>query len=365
VAYWGNQSKHLQVEALASKEAQLKRQREQYSVSVERTHDEWAEREYVRASQQIEGPDSGMEEYLPGKRFPLFGRYGRNTDPHGQGSELIASAGKLDEEFIPFVDNPDVHVFSSEMSAQSLQYESKAIDAQEQAAEIAKTQLLYDALQKESTQLSQAMERMCQMRESCERDIYQLQQELAVVSLAQEAPIKRLPHASEIESTHQRKERTTLLQRRIIDLQYSINISDQRKRNAEVQMLSLAKKLATGRQQKKTMEKELKSINGEFGTLPMIVGRSIVNAPGLNNQTGKPLETLHAVTQQSKFVSLREMSKATMKVHKERTALDQQLWVTRQDGYEVRGDADRVMRYSERSGTTDTDVCSHECGLYY
>ena len=322
----------------------MKRQMEQYTSSMDRIHQEWSEREYARAALQIEGPDNEMKEFLPGKRFPLFGRSGQDNDPHKQGDELLPTVGRAADPYVPFQDNHDVHIFHSEPSSISYQYETTRLDAQDYAAELSRNQALYDALHRETLQLSQAMERMCQMRENTERDVFQTQQELKVVEIAQIGPPRRLPNNIEMESTHERKERLNLLTKKIEDLQYSINMADQRKRNAESQMLSLAKTLASGRERGKKLEKELKSVNGDLGTLPMIVGRSIAHVPGLNELTAKPKETFDAVTQQSKFIALKEMGRDTIKVHKERSELDRQLWVARQDGFEIRGDAERIMR---------------------
>ena len=64
--------------------------------------------------------------------------------------------------------------------------------------------------------------------------------------------------------------------RKIAELQHSINIADERKRNTEAQMLSLAQKLAVHKEVKGAIDKNLSEFNyGAGNMLPIVVGRSI------------------------------------------------------------------------------------------
>ena len=72
-------------------------------------------------------------------------------------------------------------------------------------------------------------------------------------------PPKRLPGEADKETIHDRRERWNLMKRRISDLQYSINKADERKRSAESQMLTLAKKIAMGKDKNNQLGADLES----------------------------------------------------------------------------------------------------------
>ena len=115
-----------------------------------------------------------------------------------------------------------------------------------------------------------------------ERDVFQIESEKKLeLGNRFEIPPKTLPGDVDIEPMHDRHGRLVLLRRRITDIQYSINKTDERKRLAEGQMLTLAKKIAVGKDKSKQQEAELKLVNGPIGMLPMVIGNTThpLNAP--------------------------------------------------------------------------------------
>ena len=75
----------------------------------------------------------------------------------------------------------------------------------------------------------------------------------------------------------------------------------------------------------------------------MVIGRSINKLPGMTDNIAKPAEFYQAMKHQSKIVGIKEMSKSTFKAHKERSEMDQQIWIQKQSGTEVRLEAESVL----------------------
>ena len=96
--------------------------------------------------------------------------------------------------------------------------------------------------------------------------------------------------------------------------------------------------------QVKTDQQELYEENyGDNGMLPMVIGRSISKLPGMSDNIAKPAEFYQAIKHQSKIINIKEISKSTFKAHKERSEMDQQIWIQKQSGTEVRLEAESVL----------------------
>jgi hypothetical protein len=312
-----------------------------YRQGVDDLYSEFGNRTYNQARLQTEAPGylDNHDLTVGRERFGIFGRKGRNTDPHAQGDELLEEDME-DAKYEPFLDNFDVKIFHSEPNTY---YEEKNEARYEQHADVARDQQLYDALKVDCKALADTMERMCQMREIAERDLYQIEQESKLAEGDRyRIPPKTLPGELEIAPMHDRWERHNLAKRRIDDLQYSINKADERKRAAEAQMLSLAKNIAVGKEQSKRMDADLLPINGQLGMLPVVVGHSLGRVKGLNVHTAYPKQFLAAVTAQSHYISLKELSKDVQKAFKARNEHDQQMWLHHEENIGVKSDFDRL-----------------------
>jgi len=146
------------------------------------------------------------------------------------------------------------------------------------------------------------------------------------------------------------KQRSAQIQKKLLDLQYTVDKADHKKKVADSQCLDLAHKLAILREKRK---KDIQSQDSlSVGALPMVIGRSISKVPGLGGQFAKPKEAFDAITHQSRLIAMKEQGTAAAKIHSERSKLDQQLWVNRQDGaeniYEYESLLNRLSDFSKR-----------------
>ena len=341
--YWGKNAKVFEAEATAAKEAHTNRTLQEYKEGVDGTYDEWVNREYIRTRMQVEAPGYlDNHDISPEReRFGFFGRSGRNTDPDGQGNELLFGSDGLNSKQQPGLDSHDVHVFSS---APNVLYEEKNLLLMNSEADTAQQKVLYEALKYDTKVLADAMERMCQLREIVERDVFQIKQEISLDSIALLGPPRRQPVRSEMEAMQDRRTRMHTLEVKAKDLQYSINLSDVKKRFAESQMLALAKNLAVGKEKTKALAADINLVNGKLGMLPMVIGKGLNTVMGLNAYTGKPKDFMDAIRQQSKFIGLQDMESTAQKIHKERNVLDQKLWVERLGSTGVKADAERMNK---------------------
>jgi len=169
---------------------------------------------------------------------------------------------------------------------------------------------------------------MTTLFDAAKRDRIQMQNELVEMEREQLGPPRRLPLPQEKEPTHLRKQVLLSLQNTINELQHCIGLAETRKKQSTDQMLALAKNLAILKEQEHDRSSMLLDENMQMGNLPVVIGRSIGLVPGNDPLTAQPLQTLQAITQQSKFIETREMVKYAMKTHKERVQLDQQLRVS-------------------------------------
>ena len=174
-SHYGEQRSVLNREARESRKEYIDGLTHDYDQGIDDLYDEFGNREYMKARLQTEAPgySSNQEETYDRERFGIFGRAGRNTDPDGQGEELLEEdMGK--ENYEPFLDTHDVKVFSSEPNTF---YEEKNDLKLQNESDLMRDKQLYDALQHDCKVLSESMERMCQMREMAERDAFQVQNE--------------------------------------------------------------------------------------------------------------------------------------------------------------------------------------------
>lgn len=342
-SHWSQQAPRFKAAANSKRREHDDQLEADYEQGLVDTYSEWDHRKFNQARLQTEAPGylDNHDLTYDKERFGIFGRAGRNTDPDREGDELLEE-GAEDAKYEPFLDSHDVKVFHSEPNVRFEEKNEVRLEAQ---ADVHRNQQLYDALKGDCKELSATMERMCQIREMTERDLYQIQQEECQSEGERYLiPPKRLPGALEIESIHDTKERLALTKRRIADLQYSINKTDEKKRNAEAQMLTLARDIAVGKDVNKKLDADLQLFNGPLGMLPVVLGRSLQRVQGLDVHTANPKVFLEAVTQQSRFVELKEMGKVVQKVFKERNATDQAIWITNEEHMGVKDELNKIHR---------------------
>ena len=339
--YWGKKAKVYEIEAAETRRTLEDRIEKEYEENLDGVYDEWAGREYVRARMQVEAPGYSDDQNRTDNRFGLFCRNGGDVDPNGQGDELDDGEGTYAYE--PGIDTRDAFVFSS---APNVEYEECNFALSDSVAEAAGHKVLYDALRRDSKQLAESMERMCQLREIAERDAYQVKQEMKLDNLSLSGPPRRAPTTAEIETIHDRHGRIKDLQGRISDLQHSIDISDKKRRLGDAQMLSLAKLIASSKQSIKSLESNLSSVNGDLGMLPVVLGRSLAHVKGLSTHVANPKEFQAAVLHQSKFVAMQDLGGSLQRMHKERVQLDRRLWVVRMGEESIKNEADRSNKYA-------------------
>lgn len=329
VKYWKEQATERFEEAQEMKRTQKAIAERNYSAAIASTYQEWDTREESRARMQVQAPTlSDPIEFPSGKTLGVFGT------PMGPGAYHSADGGH-----IPGLDQHEVHVFST---GPQTDYESTSVKLIDLNAEIDRTQTLYDSLTRQMKVLDESMERICQLREACERDRRQNSQELAVIDRAIMGPPRRLPLQQEIQAVAQHKNRESQLAELIDDYQHSLDVAERQRRNMEAQSLSLAKSLAQDRQQRKALEKDLNNVNQGFDMMPVIIGRGLASVPGLD-ATARPLETFNAITQQSKFIGIKNDSQMAFKAHRESVEIDRQRWINKQGGGEVKVDLEKTL----------------------
>ena len=337
--YWGTKAKAYEAEAAETRRTLEERTEKEYEENLDGVYDEWAGREYVRARMQVEAP--GYSDLnRTGNRFGLFCRNGGDVDPNGQGDEL--DDGESTFAYEPGVDTRDAFVFSS---SPNVTYEERSFALSDAEADAAGHKVLYDALRRDSKQLSESIERMCQLREIAERDAYQVMQEMKLDNLSLRGPPRRTPTTAEIETIHDRNRRIEELEARIFDLQHSIDISDKKKRSGDAQMLSLAKMIASSKPSIEALKGNVSEVNGELGMLPVVLGRSLAHVKGLSTHTANPKEFQAAVLHQSKYVAMQDMGNTLSKLHRQRVQLDRGLWVARMGEESIKDEAGRSNKY--------------------
>ena len=231
-------------------------------------------------------------------------RVNHNNNNRLDGDEAVR--GEDADMFLEDVDQLDNH--PTEYAAYA-PYEEANIEVMDAETQLKQQQELYAALQMEISDLKVSIEQMYDVRQVLERDQTQLTQELLVIEKDQRGPPRRIAMMTEIQATDVWKRRTAQVNKRILDLQYSIDKAESRKSAADAQSLGLAQTIAVLTEQVKQKQAVADSFNGELGQLPMIVGRSLSKVPGMD-VTAKPKEFYDAITHQSRLVGIREIGRA-------------------------------------------------------
>jgi len=243
--------------------------------------------------------------------------------------------------YLEEVDQPDVHPFD----APPHQAYDVAMNAMnDMRSELTHNQQLYDAIQYDSKNLHQAIHKMADMKEKLERDQREIAQEILTIQKVQQGPPRRLAMKDEIHTMDAWKSQYAKLHKKINELQYSIDKSEEKKRVADKQLMALAHSLAVIGEQCKSKEMDMNAMNGDrgLGLLPMIVGRNLSKVPGMGI-TGNPQEVFNAISHKSRLVTIRQQSDAADALHKERNQIEQQIWVTRQGEASKSEDLDRIV----------------------
>lgn len=319
--FFGESAKTLGKEA--KELAKVNRKRNDHLTSLDRIFDEWEGRELQRTKLQVEVSHSSEKIGLPGKELGIFGvpfEGRQQTDPGVR----------------------DIHVFTSEPHTDFEDLHFQQIDKQ---SELLKQQTLYESVTSEAKHLNDSIDKICEMREILEKDLVQINQELLVIEIDQLGPPRRLSVPGEMVSIDVWKNRSFLIKKKIDELQYSLDKADNKKRTADLQALDIAKKIAVLQEQLSLEKREgsVSAIDGNLGMLPIVVGKSIGKVSGMGGIASKPKELYDAITHQSRLVDIKAMSQQAGKIHQERTSLEQQLWIQRQDERENSIDMERVL----------------------
>ena len=338
--YWGQNAEDFKAEALIKAKENADRMHQEYGQPGKDTYHEWTRREDSGTRMQVEasGFFSNNDSDRERKRFGLFGQSGYVISS----SDAEAAMNLEEEEGFGIESSPDthdIHVFSSEPTAF---YEESKLQLMESKTDTDHLRILYEALRNDSKSLNESMEKMCQMREIVENDIFLVKKEegLGVSSLIGTSMWQ--PSLAEMKTTHDRHGRIKVLEGKARDLQYSINLSDMKKRLVDSQMLTLAKRLAVSTEKNKGLSADLNSINGDLGMLPIVIGTSISTVRGLSINTAMPKEFMNALRHQSKFIGLQQMGMSIQKLHKDIDQVDRTLWMQRMSSNNVRNDVHRI-----------------------
>lgn len=320
---WTEQSRLLLDEAVSNKKAKLDSMHRILHGPIEEGYSDWADRELSRAKLQVEA--EGVTS--PDAKAQHKGLFGEHYDDESRGGKVGMA---------------DVHSSSSDSSAYH-GYEADVVEFDDVKSQAERLQTLYNALSAESLVQDDAIARMTMLSEAVTRDSQQIRNEVIEVELTQLGPPRRMPAQHEKQPLHIRKSALASLENTNNELAHCLGQAKKKKMKCTEQMLILSKQIASLREQQGEKLGDIESANNGLGILPIIVGRSIVKVPGNSILTAAPLKTLQAVTQQSKFVQTRELVNYAMKIHRERNALDQQLWVSKQSSNETKTETNYVM----------------------
>ena len=319
---WTEQSRLLLDEAVSNKKAKLDSMHRILHGPIEEGYSDWADRELSRAKLQVEA--EGVTS--PDAKAQHRGLFGEHYDVESRGGKVGMA---------------DVHSFSSDGAYHG--YEANVVEFDDVKSQAERLQTLYNALSAESLVQDDAIARMTMLSEAVTRDSQQIRNELIEVELTQLGPPRRMPVQHEKQPLHIRKSALSSLENTNNELAHCLGQAKKKKMKCTEQMLILSKQIASLREQQGEKLGDIESANDGLGMLPIIVGRNIANVPGNSILTAAPLKTLQAVTQQSKFVQTRELVNYAMKTHRERNAIDQQLWVSKQSSNETKTEANNVM----------------------
>jgi hypothetical protein len=306
---WAELSAQQAREARELKEAREKRVRDAACTAMHRDEEQYAQREESRVRMQVEGPSLSAETMAGTRSLGVYGI------PVGEGSR------------IPGVDDYQVQLWSSLPISD---FEEKVTRQQDAEAAQQRVEALYAALNAECQRLQRSMDRMCTLREAASRDLVQVQRETQELAMQQRGPPRREAYAKEVELEHRHKTRAARLRRHADELQHGIDTAENKRRSIEAQALAIAQQIAAMRESNARSKAELQGENSGHGRLPMVIGRSIEKVPGLADElTANPRSTLEHIVHASRVKLMQAEGKMALTAHKERTAIDRNLFALR------------------------------------
>lgn len=309
--------------------------------TLERLKDEWEDREDARVRLQVEG-------HSPNKKVGLSTNLG-----------IFAPERRDDAEedlWVEELDAHDAHVFDAHPSSH---YEDKMNLRNEQQSNVLQQEQLYQALQADLKELKDAIDRMHDVKDLLEKEQRQINQEVLAIEKAQLGPPRRMPMAQEIPATDLWKQRASQVMQKLRNVDYAIGKAEHRRKAAQSQSLTLAKAIAMAKQKVQKTDAALATENfGSGVALPMVIGKSLAKVDGMG-VTALPKDMLDAVTQQSKFIAIKEGSDQALKFHKESQQIEREMWVERLKESGKRGELEsmisRIARISEKLQRSKVD----------
>lgn len=372
IDFYGKQAVEMHAAIAERNEVSMRQARHQSQ--LDRTFDEWENRQASRTRMQVEVPPHPNPIGLPGSELSIFGvEYAES-----QRVELMNNRGRVeqhlhddeDEEvfaehhgpvpreewFLEEVDQHDNHVFDT---GPYPEFERVNDDRMVIESDLVRNQELYEAIQQNSRNLQESLDKMLNMKEKLERDQRQVNEEILQIEKAQLGPPRRLPVSAEIPAMDAWKIQHAKLYKKLNELQYAIDLTEGRKRAADAQMIPLAKTIAVLQEKQKEAQGTMGEVNGDLGLLPLVIGKNISKVAGMD-VTAKPREAMLAITHKSRLVGMRHQSEIATKLHKEANAIEQDMWITRMDESSKKADLERIISrisdISERLKRSNVDT---------
>ena len=365
-----------QYEELAKGNETTKRQARNEAL-LERTFDEWEHREGARTKLQVEIADPDPSVGLPGMGLGIFGVNQTETDrvalmqkrgrvekdpmeeelllehhddedntttvagvDAGSGTKQRVEVVPKEEWFLEEVDQIEHHVFDTPSYPE---YELAHDDNMVIQSDLIKNQELYEALIENKSNLINSIEKLYNMKEKLEYDQHQVNQEILQIEKAQLGPPRRLPMAAEIPAMDSWKIQNAQLYKKINEILYVIEITENKKKILENQIIPLSKTIAILQEKQKESNNTINNINNnDLGQLPIIIGKNISKISGLNI-TAKPLETYNAITNKSKLITYKDQSNIAINLHKNINQIESNMWLTRLDESSKKADLERII----------------------
>jgi len=357
IQFYGQQAQEQRMLLEKTNEKAVRDQRNQ--AKLDRTFDEYEGREDARTHLQVEVPPADRSIGLPGVELGIFRVKKAEVDRRQlmqDGGRVEAKEELSDDELAAFPDTrggrlPREEWFLEDVDQMEVhpldtgpypEYENAQMDAADLQSDLIRAQQLYDAVQYEASNLIQAVDKMHDMREKLERDQRQVNEEVLVIQKEQLGPPRRLAMAHEIPAIDSWKSQNARITKRLLELQHAEEVTLARKQAADAQLVPLARHVAVLQQRVAESGEQLREINGEHGLLPMIIGRSLTQVPGMD-RTAKPLEAFNAITHKARLVKMRDDSEKANDLHKEVNVLNQQMWLTRIGESSKRIDLERMI----------------------
>lgn len=332
IEFYGQQAELYNEELKSSSPTGLIKHRNRET--LERVKDEWEDREDARVRLQVEGNS-------PNKRVGLSTNLGIFA-PEQRG-------GKEDDLYIEELDSHDVHLFNSDPA---MHFEHNMNRRNELQSSVEQQEQLYQALQADFKELKDMIDRMQDMKDILEKEQRQIQQEVLAIEKVQFGPPRRMPMRDEIPAMDMWKRRSAQVMQKLRNLEYALGKAEHRKASIHTQSLSLAKSIAVSKQKVVKTDNALSEENFGIGiSLPIVVGKSLAKVEGMGTMA-LPKEMLDAITQQSKFVAIKDGSEQALKLHKESQKVEREMWVERlkETGKksELESMISRIARISEK-----------------